>query len=45
MKNQLKTLLRAMLIFMVGIMLSTSLSSCAANKCDCPEFGGHRLKH
>lgn len=45
MKNHLNTLQRALVIFAVGIMLSTSLSSCKATKCDCPEFGGHRLKH
>ncbi len=45
MKNHLNTMMRAMVIFVVGIMLSTTLHSCKAAKCDCPEFGGHRLKH
>lgn len=45
MKNHLNTMLRTLVIFAVGIMLSTSLPSCKGSKCDCPEFGGHRLKH
>jgi hypothetical protein len=27
----------------IGILLS--IQGCAANKCDCPKFGGHHLNH
>lgn len=36
-----KALLPAILL--VGIAVYTQ--GCAATKCDCPKFGGHRLKH
>ena len=36
-----KALLPAVLL--VGIAVYTE--GCAANKCDCPKFGGQRLKH
>jgi hypothetical protein len=36
-----KVLLPVMLV--VGIAAATQ--GCAANKCDCPKFGGQRLKH
>jgi len=30
-------------ILLIGIAISTD--GCAANKCDCPRFSGHRLGH
>jgi hypothetical protein len=35
------------LIYAVILVMSISLlgQSCAASKCDCPKFGGHRLHH
>ncbi|MBP6731315.1 MAG: hypothetical protein KA149_04610 [Chitinophagales bacterium] len=45
MQKQTKNIARILLAILTGIILATTLPSCAANKCDCPEFGGHRLKH
>ncbi|MFN8285166.1 MAG: hypothetical protein U0V74_00335 [Chitinophagales bacterium] len=45
MSRQIKHIARIALIALTGLMLITSLPSCKANKCDCPTFGGHRLKH
>jgi hypothetical protein len=45
MPKQIKNIFRVVALIACGIILSTSLPSCKANKCDCPEFGGHRLKH
>ncbi len=27
------------------IAIAVNNTGCKANKCDCPTFGGHRLKH
>lgn len=45
MQKQTKNMARILLAILTGIVLATTLPSCAANKCDCPTFGGHRLKH
>ncbi len=45
MSKQIKHIARIVMVALVGITLATSLPSCKANKCDCPTFGGHRLKH
>lgn len=39
---------RVLILSMAAILLTataTTSTGCAANKCDCPKFGGHRLKH
>jgi hypothetical protein len=42
---QIKHIVRVSIILLTFSMLAQGLSSCKANKCDCPTFGGHRLKH
>ncbi|MBS1625070.1 MAG: hypothetical protein JSS76_04275 [Bacteroidetes bacterium] len=40
--------LRSVIVATIAILLATTCTvstGCAANKCDCPKFGGHRLKH
>ncbi|MBS1595896.1 MAG: hypothetical protein JST90_16415 [Bacteroidetes bacterium] len=39
---------RTVIVAAIAILLTataTLSTGCAANKCDCPKFGGHRLKH
>ncbi len=39
---------RSLVLALTAILLmatATMSTGCAANKCDCPKFGGHRLKH
>jgi len=43
MKVQIKHILRFAVVLTIGLILAGGVSSCKANKCDCPTFGGHRL--
>lgn len=38
-------MVRALVIVLTALVMAGSLQSCASQKCDCPTFGGHRLKH
>ena len=40
-RDYIKSLLPVILL--IGI--TVGIQGCAANKCDCPKFGGHHLKH
>jgi hypothetical protein len=45
MTKQIKLIARFGVLVLTVVLLATSLPGCKANKCDCPTFGGHRLKH
>lgn len=45
MQKRTKNMTKLLLIIFTGLLLAGTLPSCKASKCDCPEFGGHRLKH
>lgn len=43
--KQIKHIAHIALVIFGLTVLATALPSCKANKCDCPTFGGHKLKH
>ena len=45
MQKQTKNMAKALVIVLTALVMAGSLQSCASQKCDCPTFGGHRLKH
>lgn len=45
MRKQIKHIAKMAVTILAAAILIGSLPGCAAQKCDCPTFGGHRLKH
>jgi len=45
MQKQIKHIGRIVVMALTGLLLLTTLPSCKATRCDCPNFGGHHLNH